>query len=94
MQKKGIILHSEDLLIGATAKHLGLAVATQNRQDFLDYRDHFAILLKLNGCIENSICSMLHGTQLGSIFLLKVAGRCARRLGLRFFCLCRKPLKG
>ncbi|HYX36131.1 MAG TPA: type II toxin-antitoxin system VapC family toxin [Oligoflexus sp.] len=34
MQKKGIILHTEDLLIGATAKMLGVPIATQNRQDF------------------------------------------------------------
>jgi predicted nucleic acid-binding protein len=34
LQKKGIILHSEDLLIGATAKHLGIPLATQNRRDF------------------------------------------------------------
>ncbi|WP_176736509.1 type II toxin-antitoxin system VapC family toxin [Oligoflexus tunisiensis] len=34
MQKKGIILHSEDLLIGATARLLGVPLATQNRRDF------------------------------------------------------------
>lgn len=34
VQKKGIILHTEDLLIGATAKLLDLSLATQNAKDF------------------------------------------------------------
>jgi predicted nucleic acid-binding protein len=34
MLAKGIVLHTEDLFIGATAKILDLPIATQNRRDF------------------------------------------------------------
>lgn len=34
MAAEGITLHTEDLFIGATAKILGLPLATQNRRDF------------------------------------------------------------